>query len=96
MSDNLRDRSRNDFRPKSKESITSEEVQLGVIQRIADSLERIEKPFKELIDSNEYLRKRVRNQNDEIHKLEKKIRSYKGWITRLKKQASIDSKNIQP
>lgn len=90
MSDNLRDRSRNEFSPKSKESITFEEVQLGVIQRIADSLERMEKPFKELIESNEYLRKRVRNQNDEIHKLEKKIRSYKGWITRLKKQ-SIDN-----
>lgn len=66
--------------------MTFEEVQLGAIQRIADSLERIEKPFKELIESNEYLRKRVRNQNDEIHKLEKKMRSYKGWITRLKNQ----------
>lgn len=86
MSDNLRDRSRNEFSPKSKESMTFEEVQLGAIQRIADSLERIEKPFKELIESNEYLRKRVRNQNDEIHKLEKKMRSYKGWITRLKNQ----------
>jgi chromosome segregation ATPase len=70
---------------------TTEMAQLGAVLRIADSLEKIEKPFVELLEKvknqeerMEFLRMTNRKLNDENDKLTHRIRGYKGEITKLK------------
>lgn len=63
---------------------TMDEIQLGVSQRMADSLERMEKPYLKLIDDLEWYRKRYRDQRDEIKTLNNRISALKGVVTRYK------------
>lgn len=64
----------------------TEELQLGAMQRIADSLEKIEQPYLRLIERNEYLRRRVAQQAYDIHRLKNQNRGFKSWVTRLSRQ----------
>jgi hypothetical protein len=78
--DELREKSKQNFNGGN----TLESIQTGCIQRIADSLERMEKPYLDLIRKAEYLEKKNRELRSEIQLLENRNRSLKGWVTRLR------------
>jgi hypothetical protein len=63
---------------------TYETINAGSFQRIADSLERIEKPYLDLIRRNEYLENRNKDLRKAIESCKRSNTSLKGWITRLK------------
>jgi hypothetical protein len=63
-----------------------EQIKLGAILRIADSLENIEKPFKKLLDDAQRYEKYYREEVAANKKLSKRIAAYQGIINRMKKQ----------
>jgi len=67
-----------------QKNATNEQLQVGCLQRIADSLEKIEEPYKKLIEENQWLSKRYREVNIENEGLRHSIRGYKAAITRMK------------
>jgi len=85
MSD-LRKLSKETYSRKSENTASYDEIKTGCLQRIADSLEKIEKPYQNLISDYEYLKEvnaRLRDSND---KLMNQVKAYKGHITRLKRK----------
>lgn len=80
----IRGISRNDW--SSEIPVNLETINTGSLQRIADSLEKMEKPFDKLIRDNEYYRERNKRQQDRIQSLERSNSALKGHITRLKKK----------
>lgn len=89
MSKDLREQSRHIW-TSTGEKLTIEEVSLGVQLRIADSLERMEKPYLKMIDENAYLRKRVQALNEELTRSANTNRALRGHITRLKKKEAAN------
>lgn len=90
MGSDLRDLSKMRF---SQRALKAEidEVQAGALQRIADSLEKMEKPFADQIkeierlkSDNAYLYKRLAEERDKAEALSRSIASYRGHLTRLK------------
>lgn len=68
------------------ENIETEGIKLGAILRIADSLEKIEQPYLQLLNDVEWTRDRnklLRAANDRLHK---QVAAYKGIIKRMKKK----------
>ncbi len=65
---------------------STDELKLGCLQRIADSLEKMEKPFKDLLEHNEYLKGRLREEQAAGRHLNRRIASLRGAITRMKKK----------
>lgn len=63
-----------------------EQLQIGCLQRMADSLENMEKPFKDLIEHNEYLKGRLREEQAAGRHLNRRIASLRGAIKRMKKK----------
>lgn len=82
MSSSFREFSKKDFTGLE----TTENIKVGALQRIADSLERMEKPHLDLIRKVEYLDRRRKELRDEVESLKRRNRSLKGWVTRLKKK----------
>jgi hypothetical protein len=68
------------------QQIGFEQIKLGAILRIADSLENIEKPFKKLLDDADRYERYYRNEVAANKKLSKRIAAYQGIINRMKKQ----------
>lgn len=64
----------------------NDDLKTGAILRIADSLEKIEKPFADLIYEN----KRLKDDREWYRKrnatLKKRVAAYKGIVNRMKKQ----------
>lgn len=85
MSD-LKSISKNSFN--SPEGNTLESIQTGCLQRIADSLERMEKPYQKLIDDYNHIKTVNDRLRDANQRLLNQIRTQKGWITRLKRKES--------
>lgn len=78
-----------DLRSSSKmtfnhDKVSLESISTGCLQRIADSLEKIERPYEKLIADYEYIKKRNQRLIDENERLTRQVRAYKGWLTRLK------------
>jgi hypothetical protein len=66
-------------------SPTTDQIQLGVMMNIADSLKNMEQPYLTLIRDLEWYRNRYEVVKQDLAKERKKNASLKGWITRLKK-----------
>ena len=82
----------NDYKDQSKlvwgrslsenEYLTIEEINTGCLLRIADSLEQIEQPYKDLLQDIEY----YKEFEQENKKLKRTIAGLKGHINKLKKR----------
>lgn len=79
----LRDESRKEF-AKRDDRMASDEIQNGCLQRIAESLERMEQPFKDLLEHHEYLKRRLREEQETERHLNRRIACLRGVITKMK------------
>jgi hypothetical protein len=66
-------------------NISSDQIQLGAILRIADSLERIEQPYLRLLAERERYERWYNEEKVKRRKLEKQNAAYRGVINRMKK-----------
>lgn len=84
-----------DYRQESKRpwgttndgNLTMEQVKFGAMLRIADSLEKMEKPFARLISDAEWQKERAERLSKSLTKAEHVIAGLKGYIRRTKKEA---------
>jgi hypothetical protein len=65
--------------------LTAEQINCGSLLRIADSLERMEKPFVELLRENKRLREIFEEDQKTLARLYRQRSALRGVITRLKK-----------
>ncbi|WP_439473812.1 hypothetical protein [Algoriphagus formosus] len=84
--DDLRKLSKKAYSRKNENTASYEEIQTGCLQRIANSLEKIEQPYQKLISDYEYLKVVNARLRDSNEKLLNQLRAYKGHITRLKRK----------
>lgn len=70
----------------SSEGPTSENINTGSLQRIADSLEKIEQPYLKLISEIKFYSDAYNRQGITIQKLLRKNAALRGVITKLKKK----------
>lgn len=76
-------------------SLSFQQIELGCILRIADSMELMAKDRLELERQNKQLGELASNRNVEIQSLKKSVASYKGKWNKLKKQiAEMEAKCI--
>lgn len=68
----------------SEDKLSIDQINTGALLRIADSLERMEKPFADLIDENQRLRASRNNLLSTIDKLQRSVNAYKGIIKKRK------------
>jgi hypothetical protein len=69
----------------SETNINRDQIQLGAILRIADSLERMEQPFIKILEERDYYSRKHQENKAEIRKLKKSNAALKGVINKLKK-----------
>lgn len=81
----FRQTSREDWGQADDLAVTVSNIQLGAILRIADSLEKMEKPFIRLLDRIEYLESSNKRMTARIDKKNRQIAAYKGIVKRMKK-----------
>lgn len=81
-----REESKKGWGTDQKTALSDDQLEIGCLLRIADSLEKMEAPFKRLLDDNEYLGRRVKEQNAEIDELKRSNAALRGAITRMKKR----------
>lgn len=62
-------------------------VQLGCLQRIADSLEKMEQPFAKLIEERDRYERWYRSELTAKENLYRRISALQGVITKLKKKS---------
>ena len=86
-----------DFIQHSKESWSNQnstaypgdaEMQIGCLQRIANSLEKMEKPFQQLVSERDYFSRKSDRLSNENDRLRRQVAAYQGIIKRMKKQRS--------
>lgn len=70
---------------------STDKVNAGSLQRIADSLEHIEKPYLKLIDDAESLRRLYQENINQIERLRRSNAALRGQITKMKKALSRES-----
>ncbi|MDM8174827.1 hypothetical protein QT327_10740 [Olivibacter sp. 47] len=70
------------------ENLTNEELKLGAILRIADSMEIMCKDRLKLESDLKYYKEVYSERGDRISQLEKRLATYKGHVTRLKNELS--------
>jgi hypothetical protein len=66
---------------------TWQELEAGTLQRIADSLEKMEKPYLKLLADTEYLSRRYKEERSEVARMARRISALQGVITKMKKAA---------
>jgi exonuclease VII small subunit len=62
-----------------------ERIQLGCLQRIANSLEKMEQPFTKLLSDVEYLKRCHKELSASNQRMAKRIAAYRGVINKMKK-----------
>ena len=67
---------------------TTEEINAGSFQRIADAVEKMSENYIILQDDRDWYKRRCNEKNDTIARLERKISALKGVITKLKTNES--------
>lgn len=89
MSDfkSYKEESKKNYGRKDAENLSIEQLNTGCLMRIADSLEKIEKPYVEMIDALKWYKKEYLIQNEQIDKLLLSNRALKGVITRMKNKS---------
>jgi hypothetical protein len=80
----FKEESRRDFY-READRLTFDEVRLGALMRIADSLERLEKPYLALLDKVKLYRGLYEDELERRRGLERSNRALRAWVTRLKK-----------
>lgn len=83
-----REESRKDYW--SKRPMTNEDLQTGAVMRMADSLEKMEKPWADLISDNKWLRGCYDRNTDTIADLRRSNAALKGVITKMKKHPVVE------
>jgi hypothetical protein len=78
--------SRKNCSRESEEPLLDEELQLGCLMRIANSLEKIEQPHAEALETIEILKRGRKAKEGIIVNLDNRIAGLKSYITRLKKE----------
>lgn len=86
MSENIKDESRMDIVGTHTPFPHSSRVQLGCLQRIAESLEKMEDPFASLLKEQEYLNRTILDQKEIISGLKALNEKYTSQIARLQKK----------
>lgn len=66
--------------------MSSDDLKVGALLRMADSLEKMEKPFAQLLSEREQYQRWYNEEKAKRRKMEKQLAAYKGIINRLKKQ----------
>lgn len=70
----------------SPSKLSTEELTLGCLMRIADSLERIEEPYLRLLERIREIEHVSRERGERIMELKRSNAALRGHITRTKKQ----------
>ena len=65
--------------------LDNDQIQLGALLRIADSLENMEQPFKKLLEDVEFYRNSARALSDRNESLKRRVAALQGVITKMKK-----------
>ncbi len=81
---NYREESRKNWGSEQEANLSKEQIQTGCMLRIADSLERIEKPYLQLLSELEYYKRRYDEHTEKIKRLQGTNAALKSWITRIK------------
>lgn len=80
-----KEESRKNYGEKSSgDTLCKEQLTLGCLMRIADSLEKMEKPYQRLLDNYDSAQKGKIYFYEKSEKLKYSNRGLKGYITRLK------------
>lgn len=82
-----KEESKKNYGKKDAENLNLEQLNTGCLMRIADSLEKIEKPYLEMIIDLKYYEKECNRQDELINNLLLSNRALKGVITRMKNKA---------
>jgi glycine/D-amino acid oxidase-like deaminating enzyme len=85
MGRNLREASRDLWAANSESFVTTEEITLGSILRIADATEKMAANYTQLQNNKERYEKLYHLKVSEINKLYRRISALRGVITRQKK-----------
>lgn len=81
----FREESRKNYGVTSEERVVSnDDLQIGALLRIADSMEIMCKDRVKLENDNKYLRDRIKQLNQEIESLKRQSAAYKGKFNNLK------------
>lgn len=67
-------------------NISTEQLQLGAIMRIADATEKIAQNYSSLIEERDRYKRWYNEGSEERRRLERRISSLKGVITKIKKR----------
>ncbi len=70
-----------------------EQIQLGAILRIADALERMTKPFEDLLRQKKWDGERIEDQDRTIARLNRSISAYKGFAKKVKNKTHAKRKS---
>lgn len=68
---------------------TDEELQTGCLQRIANAVEKMAKPFTDLMQENERLKRDFEFQLNQTRDLRKSIPYMRGQVTKYKNQNQV-------
>jgi hypothetical protein len=82
-----KDQSRINWEPAGTRQITTEEIQVGALQRIADATEVMAKNHQNLIDERDRYKRRYEYEQKENQRMARRIAALQGVITKLKKAA---------
>lgn len=80
----LRDLSKRVYGVRNPDTPTQEELTLGALQRMADSLEKMEKPFLNLLDQAKLYRELYEKESRKRERLERRNRALRAWNTRYR------------
>ena len=86
MADDLKKHSRNSFLVPGFDMGQLSPVKTGALQRIADSLEKMEQPFVILLSEREKYERWWKEERQASERMAKTISSLRGVITRMKKK----------
>jgi hypothetical protein len=92
MAKTLRQAGKLDFVYPDAHQFTLDEVEVGVLQRIADASELMASNFLELQTSRDYYKRRALQAEELSNHLQRRISSFKGQITKLKNKANEDKR----
>lgn len=67
------------------EKISTEQIQLGAVLRIADAVEKVAVRYDDLITDRDWYKRRYQEQSLEISRLQRSQAGLRGYIKRLKK-----------
>ncbi len=83
MSNTFKEESRKSWVPSSEMPITTEQIGIGCLQRIADATELMSSNFVKLQNDYEYMKKSRDSYRNDLEGAQRKITAYKGVITKL-------------